>query len=328
MNCKNCGAPISAGTNNCPNCGSGVENSINQNQAINRPPIPGVSNQATSHKMEGNIPKGPGFNIIAGVEENKSQNVPDPNNDNSGVGMIMMLLFFVALAVGGYTLYNKMQDKPLYEPEVEEIVENKDEEDTDGEEPLEEEKVNYLDNIKFIEEVKLFDGSIMLLYKNNNAELVNVDLGIEFYDKEGTLLGEANDNSFASARGEFYFIISSNSVRKGYDSYKTKLTVTSSEGLTRLDLLISDFVIRDSGSKFSIQYPNKTNQTIDTLKLCVTYYNVNDVVQISCDNKKNIEATGTASFEFEYGSMKTKGMIYTNYVLSFDAYTSSVVTTE
>lgn len=326
MNCKNCGAPISVGTNNCPNCGSGIENN---NQTINRPPIPGVSNQANSHKIEGNLPKGPGFNIIAGVEENKPQNAPAPNNDNSGVGMIMMLLFFVALAVGGYTLYNKMQDKPLYEPEVEEKVDNDDKEnDTEVEKPVEEEKDNYLDNVKFIEEVKLFDGSIMLLYKNNNTELVNVDLKIEFYGKDGTLLGDANDNSFASARGEFYFIISSNSVRKGYDNYKTNLTVTPGEGLTRLDLLISDFVIRDSGSKFSIQYPNKTNQSIDSLKMCVTYYNVNDVVQISCSTKKNIEATGTASFEFEYGSMKTKGMVYTNYVLSFDAYTSSVVSTE
>lgn len=334
MNCKNCGAPISAGTNNCPNCGSGVVNNQVQNMnneqvqpVINRPPIAGLTSNNQSNSRS-NVPKGPGFNILAGVEENKVDKAPAPNNDNSGIGMVMLLLFFVAIAVGGYTLYNKLQDKP-YEPDVLETAGNNDsEENPDIEEPALEEKINYVDNIKFKEEVKLFDGSIMLVYENDNMESLSVDLNIEFYDKEGLLLGNASDSSIVAANGEFYFLIASNSVREGYDNYKTDLSATLNEGLTRLDLLISDFVIRNDGNKFSIQYPNKTNTQIDILKMCVTYYNVNDIVQISCDTKKNIDVTGTASFEFEYGTKKAKGMTFTNYKISTDAYTTSVTVEE
>lgn len=329
MNCKNCGAPISAGSNNCPNCGSGVVNNQVQNMnneqdqpVINRPPIAGLTSNIQSSSRN-DVPKGPGFNIIAGVEDNKVDKVPNTNSDNSGIGMIMLLLFFVAIAVGGYTLYNKLQDKP-YEPDIGETsVNNDSEKNTDVEEPVLEEKINYVDNIKFVEEVKLFDGSIMLVYENNNMESLTVDLNIEFYDKDGLLLGNAGDSSIVTTKGDFYFLIASNSVREGYDNYKTQLSANYDEKLTRLDLLLSDFVIRNDGKKFSIQYPNKTNQMIDTLKMCITYYNVNDIVQISCDTKKNIDVTGTASFEFEYGNNMAKGMTFTNYKISTDAYTTS-----
>lgn len=356
MNCNNCGNPIAPGSTSCSVCGTPVVNNnmaaqpamqtaqpvqpvpmqqpvqqvqqpvapaqpvMNQAQPMSAqqyPGVPGVAvpNAQMATQAPVQHPAGPGFNIVAGAGATPTA----PKSGGNGMAILIILLLLIALGVGGYFIYDSLADGGS-RTEEKDKKDKDDEKDEEKEETIEEKEKRYNENIKFVKEIKLFEKELALVYKNDNAEIVGIDVEVEFYDANGALLGTATDYTYAPGNKEFYVIVSDYDIGDTYATYKSNIKATFVGNFEYLSIPQAELKINDTGEKLTVQYTNTSKKTISSLDTCMVYYNNTEIVQIDCNVNFDIAPEANSNTEFWYSWLKEDGLVYTHYELYADGY--------
>ena len=356
MNCNNCGNPIAPGSTSCSVCGTpvaSVNNAVqsqmvqqpapvqpvqpaqpamqpvqpmtvqqpmmNQPQAMSAQQHPGVPGMTSSNTQMAQQPVqqpiGPGFNTVAGGGV-----VSAPKSGGNGMVILIIILLLAALGVGGYFVYDSMADGGSRTEEKDKKDKDKDEKEEEKEETIEEKEARYNENIKFVKEIKLFEKELALVYKNDNADIVGIDVEVEFYDANGGLLGTATDYTYAPGNKEFYVIVSKYDIGDSYATYKTNIKASFIGNFEYLSIPQAELKVNDTGEKLTVQYTNTTDKTISSLDTCIVYYNSAEIVQIDCNLNFDVAPSANSNTEFWYSWLKDDGLVYTHYELYADGY--------
>ncbi len=175
-------------------------------------------------------------------------------------------------------------------------------------------------NVTLAEENKLYDGSILFTYENNNNLVVSVALEIEFYDANNQFLGSVKEYAYPAPYSKFLVKIGALSVKQGYTSYKVNLTVNDYD-LIPVTIDTNKIMINDNGEAILVQYNNSTGDTIDNMELCILYYNGEKINGAECSSVQSTPAGNNANFEFEYYyANKNEGLIFDTYRFAVSAY--------
>lgn len=262
---------------------------------------------------------------------NNMGNSVQPNFNNSNkksnvnfkiliVGVVVLLLI-----VAGFFSYNYFQNVQEKRENLEKEEMRKEVEDNidDYEEQRKEKAEQMRENVTLAEDNKLYDGSLLFTYENNNNMVVAVEFEIEFYDSENNFLGTAKEYAYPAPYSKFLIKISKFRVKEGYTNYKVNLTVSDYD-LVPIDIDTNKFMISDNGEAILVQYNNTSEDPIDNLELCILYYDTNNIVGAECSSVKDIASGANANYEFEYYYANSyEGLKFDTYKFAVSAYNKS-----
>ncbi len=229
------------------------------------------------------------------------------------------LVFLVFVGFFSFKYFEKLENekKLKQEQELQKEVESN---ITDYEEQQKKKMELMKKNVTLAEENKLYDGSILFTYENNNNLVVSVALEIEFYDANNQFLGSVKEYAYPAPYSKFLVKIGALSVKEGYASYKVNLTVNDYE-LVPVTIDTNKIMINDNGEAILVQYNNSTGNDIDNIELCILYYNGEKINGAECSSVQNTPAGNNANFEFEYYyANKNGGLIFDTYRFAVSAY--------
>ena len=143
----------------------------------------------------------------------------------------------------------------------------------------------------------LTDGNIVVIAKNNNKELVELEIEVELYDESGTYLGKESDYLTAFApNSEAALIFKLSDLN--YDTYKIYFDAKKSNEISYLDQI--EIVHNDNGEEIVAQIKNNSNNTIEEINASIVYYQGDKVVGYEYDYDINIQSGRSANLEFSY----------------------------
>lgn len=318
MNCTNCGAVLAPGTTTCPNCGTalGVQQPVMTEQPVQQPVSTPVEPVVDQNVMAPSQPIQQPM-MAAGMPQPspipvQQQPAPQPSvggivpgqhtsNSGSKKGIIAIILIVLALAVGvgGYFIYDSIQENKAEEKKKEE--EKKEEKDKDKEEY---DYKDYTDeikkNVKVKDTKKLSDGSLLLLVENKSSRIASVDIEIEFYDAEGNILGTDTEYVTVAPNSERYAAVSKYSVKEGYDTFEMNLSYYDYTAIMNLkNVKESELTKNQTEDEILVQYKNDTEYPMNMEVVCLFYLN-NEVVYATNDLSSTVEAGNNANLEIDF----------------------------
>lgn len=307
MNCTNCGAVLAPGTTTCPNCGTvlGTQQPVTNEQPVQQPVSMPVQQPAEQAVMPAGMPQPSPIPVqqqpapqpaVGGIIPNQQ-----PGNSGSKKGIIAVLLIVLALVVGvgGYFIYDGIQEKKAEEKREEK---KKEENSNDN-------QTDYYDYKKYEEEIKngvsakqvkkFDDGSLLLLVENKSSRVAGVDVEIEFYDASNQILGTDVVYVNVAPNSERYALVSKYSVKEGYVDIKLNLsTIDYTEIMDLKDLKESDLIKNELEDEIILQYKNNTEYDMD-FEVVAIFYSNNEIVYADYETDSFVEAGQNANLEID-----------------------------
>lgn len=328
MNCTNCGAVLAPGTTTCPNCGTalGVQQPVAPETAVTTPVVETPQTTAQPQVVPAGMPQPSPVPVqqqpapqpaVGGV-------VPNQNANNSGSkkGIIVIILIVLALAVGigGYFIYDSIQEKKA-EERREEKKKDKEEEKNDHDDYKDYEEE--IKNSVSAKQVKKFDdGSLLLLVENKSSRIAGVDVEIEFYDSSNQILGTDVIYVNVAPNSERYALVSKYSVKEGYATVKFNLsTIDYTEIMDLKKVKESDVTKNELEDEIVLQYKNNTEYEMD-FEVVTLFYSNNEIVYADYDSDSFVEAGQNANLEVDLYYLE--GITYDRYEIhayaEYDTY--------
>ena len=288
MNCTNCGASLAPGTTACPNCGTPVA------QPVVTPiqaPVAPAPEQVQPQVMPAGMPQPSPVPV-------QQQPAPQPavggvapsqpsGNGGSKKGIIAIILVVLALVVGigGYFIYDGIQEKKEEERREEK---KKDKEKEENNETDYDDYKDYEAEIKKNVSVKstktLPDGSILLLVENKSTRIAGVDVELEFYDGDGNLMGTHTTYVDVAPNSERYAKVSQYSTKEGYEKFEINIsTIDYTDIMDVKNIKTSDITKNETEEEIILQYKNSTEYKMDFDVICIFYSN-NEIVYVATDS--------------------------------------------
>ena len=183
--------------------------------------------------------------------------VPSQNTNNGGskkglvIGLIVVLLLAV-LGLGGYLLYDKIQENKAKE-ELKEELEKIEEENKEYEETKEELK----NKVQVTEVIKLTKGGLLLIVENTSSKTASADIEIEFYDAAEKILGTETEYVDLAPNTSRYVFVSEYSVKEGYETVKTNISTMDYTGIVDVkNISESEILNNETEDEIILQYKN------------------------------------------------------------------------
>ena len=303
MNCTNCGNALAPGTASCPNCGTPV---VQQPVATPAPapvaPAPApqptvapapvapapVAEPVQPQMMPAGMPQpspvpvqqqpAPQPAVVGG-------GVPQPQNNGGSKKTLLIVLIFVLLAagIGGYFIYDSIQEKKAEEKREEKKKEEEKNKDDDYKDDKDYE-AEIKKNVSVKSSKTLADGSILLLVENKSTRIAGVDVELEFYDAAGKILGTHTTYVDVAPNSESYALVSKYSTKEGYETFEINLSTIDYTDIMDIKVLKeSDLTKNETEDEIILQYKNNTEYKMDFDVVCIFYSN-NEIVYVGTDN--------------------------------------------
>ena len=231
--------------------------------------------------------------------------------------IVILIILLVAGCVGGYFIYDSIQDKKV-EEKREENKDKNDKVDKDDEkyEDLSEEMKK---DIKIVNSKELPDGSILILVENKSNRIAGVDVEIEFYDAADKFLGTDTSYLVLPPNSERHVIFSKYSVKEGYES--TDMNISVFDYTSIMDAKIvkeTELEKNELEDEILLQYKNDTEYEMRFEAVCIFYLN-NEVVYAISNLDSGVEPGRNANISL--GLYELENISYDRYeIISLAQY--------
>ena len=155
------------------------------------------------------------------------------------------------------------------------------------------------------------DGKLVVMATNGNNVAVDMSIEVEFYDANGTIVGNGNDmleavGPKAEIATEIY------GTPDSFNNYKIYVDVEKTDNISYFDKL--ELTHNNNGEDIIVQVKNKSDDVIEYMDVSVVYYKENKVVGYDDDLQLDVKAgrSGNFTLHFPYDK-RYKDVSFDNY---------------
>ena len=163
-------------------------------------------------------------------------------------------------------------------------------------------------------------GSLVVFAKNNNKTAVNMEIEVEFYDKENKIVG-SDSESIESVGSNAEIAVEMYNTPSSFDNYKIFVDVEETTNITYFDKI--ELTHNNNGKEIVVQVKNKSKETIEYMNVAVVFYQGDKVVGYDYGTESDTKSGRSANFNLNYPYNKRYDNIkFDNYkVFINEAYT-------
>lgn len=142
------------------------------------------------------------------------------------------------------------------------------------------------------------DGSLVIFVKNNGSLMLDIDVEVEFYDKNGKLVDVENEeiNAVATNQGG---VIKVDTYGMNFSSYKVFINDTESVGMVSYSDKIK-VSYKDNDDEVLVNVVNNLGVSLECVSISVVYFKDDDVVGVEVQSYYDIDRGKTVSLDFDY----------------------------
>ncbi|MDD4187253.1 MAG: hypothetical protein PHX04_00550 [Bacilli bacterium] len=140
-------------------------------------------------------------------------------------------------------------------------------------------------------------GKLVILAKNTNNAVVDMDFEVEFYDVNGTIGGSDSD-SLQAVGANTEVAVEIYSTPDNFDNYKIYIDVEPSDVISYFDKV--ELTHNNTGKEIAVQVKNNSQDMIEYITVSIVFYKNNKVVGIEEDIESDIKSSRSANFVLNY----------------------------
>ena len=154
-------------------------------------------------------------------------------------------------------------------------------------------------------------GKLVVFVTNNNKVAVDMEIEVEFYDKDGTIVG-SDSETLQGVGAKADIAVEMWSTPKDFDNYKIYVDVEKTTNNSFVDKL--SITHNNNGSEIAVQVTNNSEEELDYITIGVVFYKGDKVVGFDDGIEDDVKAGRSANFNIDYPYNK-------NYDdVNFDSY--------
>ena len=155
---------------------------------------------------------------------------------------------------------------------------------------------------------------LILFITNNNKELIDIKISVDFYDKDETIVDNTED--IFSAISHKKEIAIPFEIYKEYEYYKVNLEASPSTYTSHENSLIITEKEDDKNEKMVFKVSNKGDKEIRYIDLTIVYFKNNEVIGVANHMSGQLKPDEDMTFNLEYPyTSDFKVLDYDNYKL-------------
>ena len=155
------------------------------------------------------------------------------------------------------------------------------------------------------------NGRLIVIAGNNNTIAVDMEIEVEFYDKDGTIVG-SDRKSLDAVGAKTEIAIEMYSTPSNWDNYKIYIDVEQTNRITYYDKV--EIKHSNANKQISVQVTNNSSDIIDEISIAVVFYQGEEVVGLEDNFEIDIKPGRSANFNISYPHDKGYNKI------GFDSY--------
>jgi hypothetical protein len=172
------------------------------------------------------------------------------------------------------------------------------------------------ENEKLTGEIKsevfqMANGELVAIIKNDNKQVVDLDITVEFYDENNQFIKEAEEFVFGVGEGR-EVAVNFYDTPENFATYKLYADANKSYSTTFYDKV--ELTHSNNGENIIVQVKNNSGTVIDGMEVAVVYYKEEKAIGYDYDLESSVKVDRTANFELDYPTDKN----YTE--IPFDTY--------
>ena len=174
----------------------------------------------------------------------------------------------------------------------------------------------YKENEKLTDKIKsevfqMANGELIAIIKNDNKQIVDLDISVEFYDANNQFITEKEKFTFGVGEGR-EVAVNFHDVPENFATYKLYADASKTHTVTFFDKV--ELTHSNNGRNIIAQVKNNSGTVIDSMKVAVVYYKEGKPIGYDYDLESSVKVDRTANFELDYPTDK-------NYrEIPFDTY--------
>ena len=170
--------------------------------------------------------------------------------------------------------------------------------------------------MKVKRETKLDDETILFVIENTSLKTLSGDVEVEFYDANNNILGTAKEYVTVSPNGECYVYIESYSIKEGYATYKTNISVTDYSKIVKvIDIKNNDLVSNLVEDELVIQYKNNNSDVLQSITIFALFYSGDKLVYVASDSEFDVAVGNNANLSVYLYDFVRNNVSYDRYEL-------------
>ncbi len=155
------------------------------------------------------------------------------------------------------------------------------------------------------------NGKLIVFAKNSNSVPIDMEIEVEFYDKNGVILGSDTED-FISVGANSEIAVEMYKTPETWDNYKIYIDAEQSDDKSYFDNLTINH--SNNGKEIAVQVTNNSNDQIDYIAVAVVYYQGDKAVGIEDGLELDVKPGRSANFNIYYPNDKRYNDV------SFDSY--------
>ncbi len=270
MFCQKCGKKIDGNNKFCDGCGTKIEavNTASSTESINE-------NEVPVYQYQYEKPKG-----------------------NTGLKIVIIMMSIIILAGLGFGLWYFVIRSD--ESNSNNTNTNSNANTNENTNTNTNTTPQYIEDDNFAYQLATTErGRLILISKNKTDKVLDVKIEIEFYDKNGTILGSDSDYVFGYAPGQ-EIVSSFYSAPEKYDSYKIYFDAEDSFYTPRykdIEIITND---NKETEKIIIQFKNTSDTEIKSVEAGVVFYKNGKIIGYDSDYDTTIKVGRSANLSIRY----------------------------
>lgn len=140
-------------------------------------------------------------------------------------------------------------------------------------------------------------GKLVVFVKNSNNVPVDMEIEVEFYDANGTIVGSDSD-SLIAVGSNTEIAVEMYSTPEKFDNYKIYVDVEQSDEISYHNKL--ETTHNNNGEEIVVQVKNKSENIIEYITVSVVYYQNGQVVGIDDSIESDIKSGRAANFSLDF----------------------------
>ena len=160
----------------------------------------------------------------------------------------------------------------------------------------------YKENEKLTDKIKseifqIANGELIAIIKNDNKQIVDLDISVEFYDANNQFITEKEKFTFGVGEGR-EVAVNFHDVPENFATYKLYADASKTHTVTFFDKV--ELTHSNNGRNIIAQVKNNSGTVIDSMKVAVVYYKEGKPIGYDYDLESSVKVDRTANFELDY----------------------------